>query len=105
MNISSRKCNGKTQSMEKEQSKKNESSNTCLSMLSEGCIAEIFAFTSPPDVCRFSLVSTYLHSATNSDSVWAKFLQSDYLSIIAKSQTPIPDFRSLKDEYVYLADN
>ncbi|XP_049380847.1 putative F-box protein PP2-B12, partial [Solanum stenotomum] len=77
----------------------------CLSMLPEGCIAEILAFTSPPDVCRFSLVSTSLHSAADSDSVWAKFLPSDYPSIIAKSETPIPDFRSLKDVYVYLADH
>ncbi|XP_015056634.1 putative F-box protein PP2-B12 [Solanum pennellii] len=104
INISSRKCNGKTQSMEKEQSKKN-NSNTCLSMLPEECITKIFAFTSPQDVCRFSLVSTYLHSAADSDSVWAKFLPSDYLSIITKSETPIPDFRSLKDAYVYLADH
>ncbi|TMW86986.1 hypothetical protein EJD97_020610 [Solanum chilense] len=91
--------------MEKQQSKKNESSNTCLSMLPEGCITKIFAFTSPPDVCRFSLVSTYLHSAADSDFVWAKFLPSDYLSIIAKSETPIPDFQSLKDAYVYIADH
>ncbi|KAH0745522.1 hypothetical protein KY285_007179 [Solanum tuberosum] len=93
--------------MEKEQSEENESNNTrtCLSMLPEGCIAEIFAFTSPPDVCRFSLISTSLHSAADSDSVWAKFLPSDYPSIIAKSPTPIPDFRSLKDVYVYLSDH
>ncbi|KAH0775822.1 hypothetical protein KY290_007233 [Solanum tuberosum] len=93
--------------MEKEQSEENESNNTrtCLSMLPEGCIAEIFAFTSPPDVCRFSLISTSLHSAADSDSVWAKFLPSDYPSIIAKSPTPIPDFRSLKDVYVYLCDH
>ncbi|KAG5574990.1 hypothetical protein H5410_055124 [Solanum commersonii] len=75
--------------MEKEQSEENESSNTCLSMLPEGCIAEIFAYTSPPDVCRFSLVSISLHSAADSDSVWAKFLPSDYPSTIAKSPTPI----------------
>ncbi|XP_049370809.1 putative F-box protein PP2-B12, partial [Solanum verrucosum] len=93
--------------MEKEQSEENESNNTrpCLSMLPEGCIAEIFAFTSPPDVCRFSLISTSLHSAADSDSVWAKFLPSDYPSIIAKSPTPIPNFRSLKDVYVYLSDH
>ncbi|XP_006361503.1 putative F-box protein PP2-B12, partial [Solanum tuberosum] len=60
---------------------------------------------SPPDVCRFSLISTSLRSAADSDSVWAKFLPSDYPSIIAKSPTSIPDFRSLKDAYVYLADH
>uniref|UniRef100_M1C7Q0 F-box domain-containing protein n=1 Tax=Solanum tuberosum TaxID=4113 RepID=M1C7Q0_SOLTU len=107
------KCNGKSHSMEKEQSEENEviiifECFYCeieFVSLPEGCIAEIFAFTSPPDVCRFSLVSTSLHSAADSDSVWAKFLPSDYPSIIAKSPTSIPDFRSLKDAYVYLADH
>ncbi|KAK4359905.1 hypothetical protein RND71_022134 [Anisodus tanguticus] len=88
--------------MEKEKGEEDEGS-TCLWMLPEGCIVEILALTSLPDVCRLSLVSSSLRSAANSDFVWAKFLLSDYRSIIAGSTTPIPDFRSLKDLYVYLS--
>ncbi|XP_059309506.1 putative F-box protein PP2-B12 [Lycium ferocissimum] len=86
-----------------EEDKRSCSSSTCLWMLPEGCIAEILSLTSPRDVCRLSLVSPSLQSAADSDSVWEKFLPSDYQSIIAGSPTPIPDFRSLKDLYVYLS--
>ncbi|XP_059310000.1 F-box protein At2g02240-like [Lycium ferocissimum] len=88
--------------MEKEKGEEDEQS-TCLWMLPEGCIAQILALTSPMDVCRLSLVSPNLRSVADSDSVWAKFLPCDYRSIIARSPTPIPDFQSLKDLYVYLS--
>uniref|UniRef100_A0A1S3XFL1 F-box protein PP2-B12 n=1 Tax=Nicotiana tabacum TaxID=4097 RepID=A0A1S3XFL1_TOBAC len=88
--------------MENENGEEDERSTTCLWMLPEGCIAEILALTSPIDVCRLSLVSASVRSAADSDSVWAKFLPSDYRSIISQSLTPIPDFRSNKDLYVYL---
>ncbi|KAM3200852.1 F-box protein PP2-B11-like isoform X2 [Capsicum annuum] len=82
-----------------------EKKNTCLWMLPEGCVADILAFTTPLDVCRLSLVSTSLNSAADSDSVWAKFLPSDYRSVIAGSSTPIPEFPSLKELFVYLSHN
>ncbi|PHT65382.1 hypothetical protein T459_29807 [Capsicum annuum] len=78
---------------------------TCLWMLPEVCIADILALTSPPNVCSLSLVSKSLKSAADSDSVWAKFLPSDYRSIIASSSTPIPEFPSLKQLFVYLSHN
>lgn len=73
-----------------------------LSMLSDDCIEEIMALTSPLDVCHISLVSKSLRSAANSDSVWERFLPSDYQSIISASSTSVPDFASKKDLYVYL---
>ncbi|XP_059310074.1 putative F-box protein PP2-B12 [Lycium ferocissimum] len=87
--------------MEKE--KGEEDGSPCLWMLPEACLDEILALTRPRDVCRLSLVSPSLRSAANSDSVWAKFLPSDYRTIIAGSPTPIPYFRSLRDLYVYLS--
>ncbi|XP_047258423.1 F-box protein At2g02240-like, partial [Capsicum annuum] len=43
--------------------------------------------------------------AADSDSVWEKFLPSEYQSIISGSVNPIPDFGSKKDLYVYLCHN
>ncbi|XP_047250919.1 putative F-box protein PP2-B12 isoform X2 [Capsicum annuum] len=76
-----------------------------LSLLPEDCTEKVLVFTSPVDVCRVSLVSKSLQSAADSDSVWEKFLPSDYQSIISASLTPIPDFGSKKDLYVYLCHN
>ncbi|WMV51348.1 hypothetical protein MTR67_044733 [Solanum verrucosum] len=73
-----------------------------LSMLLNDCTAEILALTSPLDVCRISQVSKSLKSAADSDSVWERFLPSDYQSIISASLTPVPDFASKKDLFVYL---
>ncbi|KAM3377450.1 F-box protein PP2-B10 [Capsicum galapagoense] len=75
------------------------------SLLPEDCTEKILSFTSPVDVCRVSLVSKSLQSAADSDSVWEKFLPSDYQSIISGSVTPIPDFASKKELYVYLCHN
>ncbi|XP_060186564.1 putative F-box protein PP2-B12 [Lycium barbarum] len=96
------KCNGQYTHGEGERESE-EDGSSCLWMLPEACLDEILALTSPRDVCRLSLVSPSLRSAANSDSVWAKFLPSDYRSIIAGSPTPIPYFRSLRDLYVYLS--
>ncbi|PHU30365.1 hypothetical protein BC332_02458 [Capsicum chinense] len=74
----------------------------CLSLLPGDCAEKILGFTSPVDVCRFSLVSKSLQSAAVSDSVLEKSLPSDLQSIIATSLSPIPHFPSKKDLYVYL---
>ncbi|MCD7451616.1 hypothetical protein HAX54_012878 [Datura stramonium] len=79
--------------------------NNCLLMLPEDCAVKILAFTTPLDVCRFTLVSKSVQSAAESDSVWANFLPSDYQSIISASLTPVPDFLSKKDLFVYLCRN
>ncbi|XP_055814814.1 putative F-box protein PP2-B12 [Solanum dulcamara] len=74
----------------------------CLSMLPEDCFAKILALTSPLDVCRISLVSKSFQSAAESDSIWERFLPSDYQSIMSASLTPFPDFPSKKNLYMYL---
>ncbi|PHT31468.1 hypothetical protein CQW23_27805 [Capsicum baccatum] len=93
--------------MEKEKNEEVDEKSSCISllMLPEGCIVDILDLTSLRDVCHLSLVSTFLRCVADSDSVWANFLPSDYRSIIARSLTPIPEFRSLKDIYVYLSHN
>ncbi|KAM3282744.1 hypothetical protein P3S67_026389 [Capsicum chacoense] len=93
--------------MEKEKNEEVDEKSSCISllMLPEGCIVDILDLTSPRDVCHLSLVSTSLCCVADSDSVWPNFLPSDYRSIIARSSTPIPEFRSLKDIYVYLSHN
>ncbi|XP_060168023.1 putative F-box protein PP2-B12 [Lycium barbarum] len=78
---------------------------TCLLMLPEDCTVKIFAFTSPLDVCHLSLVSKSVQSIADSDSVWEKFLPSDYQSIIDASLNPIANFPSKKDLFVYLCHN
>ncbi|PHT64225.1 hypothetical protein T459_31895 [Capsicum annuum] len=79
--------------------------NCVFSLLPYDCTGKILALTSPVDVCRVSLVSKSLQSAADSDSVWEKFLPSDYESIISGSVNPIPDFASKKELYVYLCHN
>jgi hypothetical protein len=57
--------------------------------LPEGCIENVLSFTTPHDVARLSLVSSTFKSAAESDSVWDKFLTSDYHSIISQSDAEI----------------
>ena len=71
--------------------------------LPEGCIENVLTFTTPRDVARLALVSSTFRSAAHSDSVWDRFLPSDYRSIL--SQSDLDDSLSLlskKDLYLYL---
>lgn len=61
----------------------------------------MISFTSPIDACRLSLVSTLFKSAAESDTVWAKFLPSDYQNIVPES----PSVSSKKDLYLSLCEN
>jgi hypothetical protein len=54
-------------------------------VLPEECIAGVLSFTSPPDACRSSSVSTNFRSAAESDAVWESFLPPQYKSIISRS--------------------
>ncbi|CAE6063716.1 unnamed protein product [Arabidopsis arenosa] len=69
--------------------------------LPEDCISNIISFTSPRDACVAASVSKTFESAVNSDSVWDKFLPSDYSSLIPPSQV----FSSKKELYFALCDN
>ncbi|XP_057982160.1 putative F-box protein PP2-B12 [Malania oleifera] len=86
----------------------NESERLDWSSLPEGCIANIVSLTSPRDACRLSLVSSAFRSASNSDSVWERFLPSDYPAILSRSCSPSPprgDFSSKKEFYFRLCDS
>lgn len=81
-------------------------------LLPEGCIADAVSHTSPVDACRLALVASSFRSAAESDSVWERFLPSDYQELIARSvdcgdscrKIP-PSFASKKELYLYLSDN
>ncbi|PON52546.1 F-box domain containing protein [Trema orientale] len=58
-------------------------------MLPEDCFANILSLTSPQDACRSSLVSSCVYSMADSDSVWEKFLPSDYREILSRLLFPV----------------
>ncbi|KAJ4955723.1 hypothetical protein NE237_012506 [Protea cynaroides] len=58
--------------------------------LPEDCLSYILSLTSPQDVCRLALVSSFFRSASQLDSVWEKFLPSDFLEILSRSDSSIP---------------
>ncbi|KAM7462025.1 hypothetical protein LguiA_030146 [Lonicera macranthoides] len=77
---------------------------TNTSMLPEGCISEILSLTSPWDACRSSAVSPVFKSAADSDAFWERFLPSDYLSILARSVSPVV-YTTRKQLYFLLSDS
>jgi hypothetical protein len=80
-----------------------------LCLLSGGSIdiAGVLSFTSPPDACRSSSVSTNFRSAAESDVVWESFLPPQYKSIISRSadSTSSLCFSSKKELYLHLCDH
>ncbi|KAK8573535.1 hypothetical protein V6N13_009625 [Hibiscus sabdariffa] len=72
-----------------------------LDMLPESCVSVILSLTSPSDVCKSSLVSTTFRSAADSDSVWGKFLPSDYHEIVCDESL---QFWSKKELYFHLCN-
>ncbi|CAH9129748.1 unnamed protein product [Cuscuta epithymum] len=71
--------------------------------LPEGCIAEIVSFTSPADASALSVISKRFKSATESDSVWKKFLPPDIDEIVSKSSIPSYLAPTKKDLYALLS--
>ncbi|KAM3267335.1 F-box protein PP2-B10 [Capsicum chacoense] len=74
-------------------------------MLPEGCLSEILSFTSPEYTARLSASSRGFKSAAESDSVWEKFLPSDYQHIISKSNYLLSNSHSKKEIYFSLCDS
>ena len=75
-------------------------------LLPDGCISDIFSFTSPKDACRACAVSPIFRAAAESNAVWERFLPSDYEAIIARSSSPdILNLPSKKQIYMSLSDN
>ncbi|XP_047960256.1 putative F-box protein PP2-B12 isoform X3 [Salvia hispanica] len=85
-----------------------ESSNDIYA-LPEDCLATALSLTSPKDVCRLSAVASTFRSASQSDTVWARFLPSDYLHIISRAldggDSLLSNFHSKKDLYLHLCDH
>ncbi|XP_028770092.1 F-box protein At2g02240-like [Neltuma alba] len=67
--------------------------------LPEACIAHILSFTSLPDACRLSCVSSSFLSAAVSDALWNSFIPSDCLSLLS----PPPSFPSKKHLFLSLS--
>ncbi|KAJ0238007.1 putative F-box protein PP2-B6 [Hirschfeldia incana] len=66
------------------------------------CISSIISFTtSPQDACVAASVSKTFESAVKSDSLWEKFLPSEYESLIPESRV----FSSKKELYFALCDD
>ncbi|PIN21762.1 hypothetical protein CDL12_05532 [Handroanthus impetiginosus] len=57
--------------------------------LPEESVSEILSRTSPIDASRFAVISKGFNSAANSDTVWGRFLPSDYSQIISRSVYPV----------------
>ncbi|XP_057422601.1 F-box protein PP2-B15-like [Lotus japonicus] len=60
-----------------------------IETLHEECVSEILSHTSPPDACRFSMLSSTMRSVANSDMLWRSFLPSDYSDIISRTLNPL----------------
>ncbi|KAJ4969518.1 hypothetical protein NE237_016219 [Protea cynaroides] len=77
-----------------------------LYVLPERYISKILSLTSPQDACRSSVVSSVFQSAADSDSVWERFLPTDYQQILSSLVSPFPFvFSSKKELYLYLCNN
>ncbi|KAK6118572.1 hypothetical protein DH2020_047685 [Rehmannia glutinosa] len=77
--------------------------------LPEDCIANALSLTSPKDACRLSAVASTFRSASQSDTVWDRFLPSDYPHILSRavnaSESLLAKFHSKKDLYLHLCDH
>ncbi|GAB4835777.1 hypothetical protein Ancab_000687 [Ancistrocladus abbreviatus] len=60
-----------------------------FNMLPEDCVSAILSLTSPSDACRSSAVSSVFKSAAECDTVWERFLPSDYQDIVSRSDSPL----------------
>lgn len=74
------------------------------------CISYIISLTTPRDASRLSVACPAFKSAADSDSVWEKFLPSDYKEIISNSSSISTSSlmitsQSKKDLYFYLCHN
>ncbi|XP_042502881.1 F-box protein PP2-B10-like [Macadamia integrifolia] len=79
-----------------------------LYVLPEDCISNILSLTSPRDACRSSVISSVFRSAADSDSVWERFLPSNYRQILSSSSvlSASPSvFLSKKELFLHLCDN
>ncbi|KAL9408671.1 hypothetical protein AB3S75_047118 [Citrus x aurantiifolia] len=71
------------------------------------CILHIISLTTPRDACILATVCPIFQSAADSNSVWEKFLPSDYNHIISNSvsDSSLNTSLSKKDLYFHLCHN
>ncbi|KAL3820410.1 hypothetical protein ACJIZ3_006315 [Penstemon smallii] len=69
--------------------------------IGEGLDEVILSFTSPKEACRAAAVSPAFNSAANSDTMWERFLPSDYKNIIGRSVSPVT-YSTKKELYFML---
>ncbi|XP_029125750.1 F-box protein PP2-B15 isoform X2 [Cajanus cajan] len=62
---------------------------TKIEALAEDCVSKILSYTSPADACRFSMLSSSLRSAADSDLLWRSFLPSDHTHILSRALSPL----------------
>ncbi|KAL4637974.1 hypothetical protein ACB092_03G117600 [Castanea dentata] len=60
-----------------------------LDLLPEDCFAHIMSLTSPQDVCRTAFVSSLIRYMADSDTVWEKFLPSNFEEILSRLVSPL----------------
>ncbi|XP_061363293.1 F-box protein PP2-B15-like [Gastrolobium bilobum] len=60
-----------------------------IETLPDDCVSTILSYTSPQDACRFSMVSSTLRSAADSDMVWRSFFPSDYHDVVSRAVNPL----------------
>ncbi|CAL9757230.1 unnamed protein product, partial [Musa acuminata subsp. burmannicoides] len=74
--------------------------------LPELCVAHVISLTSPRVACRLSAVSTTFRAAATSDTVWDRFLPSDWQSLVSRAVHPVDfsSFSSKRDIFFRLCD-
>ncbi|KAJ3689436.1 hypothetical protein LUZ61_018600 [Rhynchospora tenuis] len=75
--------------MENDKQEKGSAVGSDTANLPEECVAIMVSLTSPRDACRLSAVSSTFRSAAESDVVWARFLPSDYISLLSRAVHPV----------------
>ena len=81
-----------------------EGDRTRLLDLPKACVAHVIALTSPRDACRCAAVSHCFCDVAESDTVWARFLPSDYPAILQLNQLAPAPPSTKKEAYLGLAD-
>ncbi|KAK9161624.1 hypothetical protein Syun_007965 [Stephania yunnanensis] len=74
-----------------------------INYLPEDLIAHALSLTAPLDACKFAATSSTFRSAAESDTVWERFLPSDYRDVLQRSVSPVV-FSSKKELYFQLSD-
>ncbi|KAK7397151.1 hypothetical protein VNO78_18318 [Psophocarpus tetragonolobus] len=73
-----------------------------MELLPIDCFAHVLSFTSPQDVCRSSLASSFMQSMADSDAVWEKFLPFNYQHIVSRLVSPSFQCSSKKELFFFL---